>query len=100
MQVPDLLAGWADAAPQFEEIIAAAQIWPAVIDLASHEQDIRGAIGRPGARDTDAVRLCAASVLSRLRAPVPLRVVTEDGEFASDPGSAGRDGAGPGDGAE
>ena len=50
------LAGWTAGAPQFEEIISAFNVPQAVIDVASHEQDIRGALGQPGARDTDAVR--------------------------------------------
>jgi len=41
--VAQTLAGWADLGPRFEEIVAAFEVFPAVIDVASHEQDIRGA---------------------------------------------------------
>ena len=61
------LDGWADDAPRFEEIVAALEIWPAVIDVASHEQDIRGAVDQPGARDTEVIRQLAAWLVTRLR---------------------------------
>jgi uncharacterized protein (TIGR03083 family) len=71
------LAGWAEMAPQFEEIVAAFEVWPAVIDVASHEQDIRGAVGQPGARDTEVIRQLAGWLLAVLRPPVPVRVTCE-----------------------
>ena len=58
-----------------------------VIDVASHEQDIRGAVGQPGARDSDVIWYAAGYLLSRLRPPVPLRVVVEDAEFRLGPGT-------------
>jgi hypothetical protein len=61
--------------------ISAFQVWPALIDVASHEQDIRSATGRPGERDSAAIRECTPMLLSWLAVPVPLRVVTEDGEY-------------------
>ena len=81
----DRLARWAAAAPQFEQIISAFEIWPAVIDVASHEQDIRGAVGRPGGRDSAPIRACTRMLLSSLEVPVPLRVVTEDDEYIAGP---------------
>jgi uncharacterized protein (TIGR03083 family) len=75
------LTEWTAAAPQFEEVISAFDIPPAVIDVASHEQDIRGALGLPGARDTEAVRQMAGWLLTGLRTPVPVRVTVEDAEF-------------------
>jgi uncharacterized protein (TIGR03083 family) len=71
------LAGWTETAPRFEEIVAAFSVWPAVIDVASHEQDIRGAVGQPGARDTELIRELARWLVTRLRPPVPLRVTVE-----------------------
>jgi uncharacterized protein (TIGR03083 family) len=85
-----LLALWQENAPQFERNIAAAGVWPAVIDAASHEQDIRGALRQPGARDNEAIRRCAGKLLGWLEPPVPLRVTVEDAEYR----------AGPDDGAE
>jgi uncharacterized protein (TIGR03083 family) len=79
------LAGWADNAPRFEEIVAAFGIWPAVIDVASHEQDIRGAVGMPGARDTEVIRQLSDWLVAGLRTPVPLRVTVEDTQFRAGP---------------
>jgi hypothetical protein len=54
--IAERLTRWADTARQFEQIVSTFQVWPAVIDVASHEQDTRGAIGRPGARDCASIR--------------------------------------------
>lgn len=79
------LADWTRMAPQFEEIVSAFEVWPAVIDVASHEQDIRGALGRPGARDTEAIRQMSGFLLRVLRVPVPVRVTVEDAELRIGP---------------
>ncbi len=83
--IGDMLAAWAVTAPQFGEIAAAFEVWPAVIDIVSHEQDIRGALGRPGGRDCEAVRLCAGGLISYLTPPAPVRVIVEDAEFRVGP---------------
>jgi len=80
-----LLAVWQENAPRFERRIAARAVWPAVIDVASHEQDIRGALGQPGARGCDAVRLSAGTLLRWLDTPVPLRVTVEDAQYRTGP---------------
>jgi uncharacterized protein (TIGR03083 family) len=49
----DLLDRWAEQAAVFESLPLPPQ---AVIDLTTHEQDIRGAVGQPGARDTAELR--------------------------------------------
>lgn len=79
---------WAELAPPFEELVGGATVWPAVLDVASHEQDIRGALGRPGARDTEVVRVGAEALLSWMQPSVPLRVVCEDFETAVGPEDA------------
>ena len=84
--VAQTLAGWADLGPRFEEIVAAFEVFPAVIDVASHEQDIRGAVGKPGARDTEVIKQMTAWLLVRLRTPVPLRVTVGDTRFLAGPG--------------
>ena len=81
----DMLATWAQTTPQFAGIIAAFDVWPAVIDVVSHEQDIRGAIGQPGERDSEVVRIAAGAVLSVLSPPVRMRVTVEDAEFLVGP---------------
>jgi uncharacterized protein (TIGR03083 family) len=78
--VAEMLDRWATGAPQFEDAIQAFEIWPAVIDVATHEQDIRGAIGRPGAKDCTAIKRCAPMLLDWLAPPVPVRIGTEDGD--------------------
>lgn len=83
--VAEMLARWEANAPQFEEIIQAFKIWPAVIDVASHEQDIRGALGRPGARDCSAITHAAPNLASRLDLPIPVRIVTERGDYSVGP---------------
>jgi uncharacterized protein (TIGR03083 family) len=88
--LPVILARWAAAAPGFEQTVADRAIWPAVIDVVSHEHDIRGALGRPGARDSDAVWHAAGWLLTHLRLPVPVRITAEDAEFrAGPPGEPG-----------
>ena len=79
------LAGWTGLAPRFEEIVAAFDVVPAVIDVASHEQDIRGAVGQPGARDGVVIRELAGWLITRLRPPVPLRVTVGDTRFQVGP---------------
>jgi len=76
--VRSVVKSWGELAPPFEELIGRAVVWPAVLDLASHEQDIRGALGRPGGRDGDAVRLGAERLVVLMQPSVPVRVVCED----------------------
>lgn len=52
----ELIERWSELAPLIEAAISQHQIWPAVLDVVSHEHDVRGALGRPGARDADVVR--------------------------------------------
>jgi uncharacterized protein (TIGR03083 family) len=75
---PEVLARWEELAPRFEAAIDGFEVWPAVLDVAAHEQDVRGALGAPGARDTEVVRLGSDRLLSWLQPPVSLRVVVED----------------------
>ncbi len=83
--LPEVLARWRELTPSFAEAIDAFNVWPAVLDVATHEHDIRGAIGAPGARDADVVRLGADRLLTWLRPPVPLRVEVEDESFELGP---------------
>jgi len=75
---PEVLARWDELAPRFAAAIDGFEVWPAVLDVATHEQDIRGALGAPGARDTEVVCLGSDRLLTWLQPPAPLRVVVED----------------------
>jgi uncharacterized protein (TIGR03083 family) len=79
------LAEWGAGAPRFEELISAFNVPEAVIDVASHEQDIRGALDLPGARDCEAIWVMGGWLLERLRTPVPVCVAVEDAEFRAGP---------------
>jgi len=81
----EILSKWTELAPSFEPLIASLEVWPAVLDVATHEQDIRGAVGMPGARDTQVIRLGAKKLISWLDPSMTLRVIIEDEEFRVGP---------------
>lgn len=85
--IDQVVGTWTELAPRFEEAIASFNVWPAVLDVASHEHDIRGALGRPGGRDAEAVRAGAEQLIVWLQPPVPLTVRVEDAEFRVGPDS-------------
>jgi uncharacterized protein (TIGR03083 family) len=54
----ELLVEWDQTGPQFESMLAAAPAeiaGQALFDAATHEHDLRNALGSPGARESDAV---------------------------------------------
>jgi uncharacterized protein (TIGR03083 family) len=83
--IAGVLARWRELTPQFGEAIDAFDVWPAVLDVATHEHDIRGALRAPGARGTEVVRLGADRLLTWMRPPVPLRVEVEDDAYELGP---------------
>jgi uncharacterized protein (TIGR03083 family) len=59
LPIADVVAEWAETAPQVEAMVdqfgsAGQQL---VADLTTHEHDIRGALGRPDARDSDGIAI-------------------------------------------
>jgi uncharacterized protein (TIGR03083 family) len=72
-----LLDEWADAASTFEDFVSRAGIWPVALNVLAHEQDVRGAIDEPGARDTDTM-LLAARMLADVELPVTLTFAIGD----------------------
>ncbi len=64
--IVEVLDIWAAGAAPFAEVIAAAGVAPALIDVLSHEHDIRTALGRPGHRDDPAVVLAATMTITGL----------------------------------
>lgn len=61
-----LVRQWSDTAPAFEAGITAFEIWPAFIDVLSHEHDLRAALGDPGHRSHDDVLVAAGLLTERL----------------------------------
>lgn len=57
----EVVGEWSEVGPTFEDMIASSPraFWGLTYDTVVHEHDLRNAIGRPGARDNDAVRLAA-----------------------------------------
>jgi uncharacterized protein (TIGR03083 family) len=72
----DLLERWTEQAAVFESFPLPPQ---AVIDVTTHEQDIRGAVDQPGARDTDEVQFAFELVAQRAVEVVPGLRVEADG---------------------
>jgi len=83
--IADILAAWSVAAAQLDRLCATARLEPPLGDVACHEHDIRGAIGRPGARDSAAVWDTTDRLLTMLSTPVPMRVTVEDAKYRSGP---------------
>lgn len=52
LSVDELLTRWEAQSPDFQAVLTSVgpSIAPAAIDVAAHEQDIRGALGKPGSR--------------------------------------------------
>jgi uncharacterized protein (TIGR03083 family) len=83
--IGELLGDWEHYGPEFEKLLTSAPeeiAGQAVFDAATHEHDVRQAIGRPGARDSDAMDLSWQWLVStRTRAGAPaIRFVTEWGD--------------------
>ncbi len=54
-----MLDRWASLSELVAPVISDLELWPAAIDVVSHEHDVRGALGRPGARDHESVATLA-----------------------------------------
>ncbi len=87
--VADLIAAWGEQAPGFEAFLsspAGANATAAVIDVLTHECDLRGALGADGRPDDTALRFAfdalAGSVLRRAGEAglPPLRIITHEGD--------------------
>lgn len=93
----ELLAAWEANAPAFAAALGAAGplAGPAVMDVATHEQDLRGALGRPGARDNAVIRWAMPGLVQRwsdgaaAAGLAPVRAVTEVGVLQGSPGDPG-----------
>ena len=65
--VAEILAAWTDAAAQLDHMAETAGVKPPLGDIVVHEHDVRGAIGRSGARDSAAVWHTSDPLLAVLR---------------------------------
>ena len=70
----EVLAEWEALSPGMEELLAGVAIWPAALDVLSHEHDVRGALGDSGARDLPIIPAAAAQLLTWFEPPVALTV--------------------------
>lgn len=76
--VAELFERWWAGAAAFEEGVDAFEIVPAVLDMLSHEHDVRAAVGRPGHRSDPGLDVVASWVLPTFPLAVPL-IVELDG---------------------
>ncbi|MGV0742956.1 maleylpyruvate isomerase family mycothiol-dependent enzyme [Mycolicibacterium sp. XJ870] len=83
--VNGILSAWDEAAAQLDHLAETDGLKPPLGDIVVHEHDIRGALGRPGARDSAAAHDVSDQLLNMLRPPVPLVVAVEDAEYRSGP---------------
>lgn len=81
----ELFSAWTVAAEGLDLMADTTGVAPPLADVTCHEHDVRAALGRPGARDSDAVWQSSHQLLTILRTPVPLRVVVEDADYRSGP---------------
>ncbi|MBA8794559.1 uncharacterized protein (TIGR03083 family) [Friedmanniella endophytica] len=88
----EVLAEWAGFADAMHRYLSEVDTRP-LGDLVIHEQDLRGALGEPGARDTAGLRAIryrmAQRLADRLEGRAPLRFAGEDWTWTSGPGEPG-----------
>ena len=89
--VDEVLDEWDTGAATFESVLDAVGDpgRQAVLDVVTHEHDIRGALGAAGARDSDAVRIGLGFVAPRFvdaaaaQHGLSVRIVADDGDGTS-----------------
>lgn len=93
--VAGLLTEWRAAADEIEQHVRSIDPRP-LADLTIHEQDLRGALAVPGARDTAGIGLVRARMAQRLAAalatqevPGPVRLQSPTWTWQSEDGSPG-----------
>lgn len=82
----EVLQEWADLAPRLENLLSNAAIWPAVLDVLSHEHDVRGALGETGARDLPIITCAAGQLLTWFEPRTALTVHMAGGTYGQRPG--------------
>lgn len=88
----DLLAEWRDDADAMLSYLRESDVRP-LNDLLIHEQDLRGALGPPGGRDTVGLHHVRDTMAARLAGRVgrlaPVRLEADDWSWQSHPGEPG-----------
>jgi uncharacterized protein (TIGR03083 family) len=79
----ELLGRWAEIAPPFEEVVGLGEIWPAVMDVVSHEHDVRTALDLAGEREDPVLGFATVSLVEGVDAPWALEVELPDGHVVS-----------------
>jgi len=82
--VATLLGRWEEQAPAMEKFLTESGFWPGALDAASHEQDIRNALGLPR-QSNETIQISLPTILGRMQAPAPLLVRTERAEVRVGP---------------
>lgn len=59
----DLLDEWAELSPPFEQLLSGVPVWPALMDVVSHEHDVRAAVGDAGGRDLEVISACGVRLI-------------------------------------
>ena len=77
--VPELLDGWRQRMDEVAGIFKAFDDPRPVLDVHTHEHDVRQALGRPGARSSEIVKIGADLVLQPLQEHHELRLELDDG---------------------
>jgi len=73
-----VLEQWDELAPAYEQLAGERALMPALFDIVSHAQDLRGALDRPGDRGSEAVVALTEFMLKAWRPPVPFLVRFDD----------------------
>lgn len=97
VSIAELIAAWGEQAPGFEAFLsspAGVNVMAAVVDVLTHECDLRGALYVDGGLDDEAARFAfdalAGSVLRRADEAglPPLRITTPEGDAVGPEGAA------------
>jgi uncharacterized protein (TIGR03083 family) len=80
----DLLDRWSELSPAVEPI-ADTGVWPVVMDVLSHEHDVRSALGDTTGRESDVIEVAAKVLLGTLGPAQPLVIETEQKQIRVGP---------------
>lgn len=84
----ELLDTWAVVGPFVEDAITASGMWPAAIDVLTHEHDVRATLGDAGARDHASIVRIAERLVDGLDPSIPIAVdLGTDGGVLRAPGA-------------